>query len=72
LQSQGAVDNVFFMCSILHNMILAADGLDSRWEQNVEWDMLNPQSGISDDGYDKMKKMLFEKLDNRSIAFWRG
>ena len=52
LQSQTAIDNVFFTCSIPHNRILEADGLDTRWEQNVEWDMLNPQSGISDDGYD--------------------
>lgn len=52
LQSKEKIDFVFFTCCILHNMILAFDGLDIRWEENVEWDTLNPQNGSSDDGYD--------------------
>jgi hypothetical protein len=34
-------------------MILSADGLDRRWEDNVEWDILNPQPSNSDEGYDE-------------------
>jgi hypothetical protein len=34
-------------------MILSADGLDRRWEDNMEWDALNPQPSNSDEGYDE-------------------
>ena len=51
LQSQEKVDTIFFTCCILHNLILEADGLDKRWEQNVEWDRLNPQPSNSDTGF---------------------
>jgi hypothetical protein len=27
---------------MLHNMILMYDGLDSRWEDDVDWDVLDP------------------------------
>ena len=53
LQTQRAIDQVVFTCCILHNIILEADGLDARWEQQVEWDTLNPQVGNSDEGYDE-------------------
>lgn len=36
-------------------MILAADGLDKRWEDNVEWDILNPQPGSSEEGFDEVE-----------------
>jgi hypothetical protein len=32
-----AIDNMFYTCCILHNMILASDGLDRRWEGNAHW-----------------------------------
>ena len=53
LHTQEKVDTTFFTCCILHNMILSADGLDRRWEDNVEWDILNPQPSNSDEGYDE-------------------
>jgi hypothetical protein len=53
LQSQEKVDTIFFTCCILHNLILEADGLDKRWEENVEWDRLNPQPSNSDTGFDE-------------------
>jgi hypothetical protein len=31
---------------------LEFDGLDCRWENNVDWDTLNPQVDNSDEGYD--------------------
>ena len=52
LQTQDKVDTAFFTCCILHNLILEADGMDKRWEENVEWDRLNPQPSNSDNGYD--------------------
>ena len=55
LQTQAKIDTAFFTCCILHNMILAADGLDKRWEDNVEWDVLNPQPGNSDEGFDEVE-----------------
>ena len=36
-QTAEAIDNMFFTCCILHNMILAHDGLDRRWEGSVNW-----------------------------------
>ena len=35
--SKDAVDNMFFVCCILHNMLLCNDGLDRRWEKDVNW-----------------------------------
>jgi TATA-binding protein-associated factor Taf7 len=43
-------------------MILTADGLDTRWEDDVEWDVLNPQNGNSDEGYDE------HESQNQSIS----
>ena len=31
------IDNMFFTCCILHNMLLSFDGLANRWENNVNW-----------------------------------
>ena len=51
-QTQAMIDTVFFTCAILHNMLLEHDGLANRWDEDVAWDMLNPQAGVGDDGYD--------------------
>lgn len=32
---QSCIDNVFFTCCIIHNILLTIDGLDSRWENLV-------------------------------------
>lgn len=42
LHTQHHIDNAFFTCCILHNMILMYDGLDSRWEDDVDWEILDP------------------------------
>lgn len=36
-QSKEVIDNMFFTCCILHNILLNVDGYDSRWEENVNW-----------------------------------
>jgi hypothetical protein len=36
LQNQSSIDFAFFTCCILHNLILEFDGLDNRWEENVD------------------------------------
>jgi hypothetical protein len=53
-QKQKHIDNIFFTCCILHNMILMDDGLDKRWDNQSEefWHTLNPQVDNSDEGYD--------------------
>ena len=38
---------------ILHNMILEDDGLDCRWEKDVDWEAINPQPTNSDEGFDE-------------------
>ena len=53
LQDQNSIDNVFFTCCILHNMILEDDGLDCRWEKDVDWEAINPQPTNSDEGFDE-------------------
>jgi hypothetical protein len=37
LQSQGDIDNVFYSCCIIHNMILKHDGLDKLWLDDSNW-----------------------------------
>jgi hypothetical protein len=53
LQNQSLIDFVFFTCCILHNFILEYDGLDCRWEEDVDWDQINLQPDNSDDGFDE-------------------
>ena len=36
LQSLGAVDDVWFTCCALHNMLLNIDGLDVKWNQGLK------------------------------------
>ena len=43
-------------------MILKADGFDKRWEECVEWDRLNPQNGITDDGFDENVESSMQRL----------
>ena len=35
---QDDIDNMFFTCCILHNIILSWDGYDRRWESDVHWE----------------------------------
>jgi hypothetical protein len=34
---QETIDNMFFTCCIIHNMLLSEDGYDKRWEANINW-----------------------------------
>ena len=52
LQKQSSIDLAFFTCCILHNLILEFDGLDNRWEEDVDWDQMHPQPDNSDEGFD--------------------
>ena len=35
--SKKNIDNMFFTCCILHNMLLSNDGFDRRWEDGCNW-----------------------------------
>ena len=35
--TREVVDNMFFTCCILHNLLLTIDGLDSRWEKDINY-----------------------------------
>ena len=37
LHDQNVIDDMFFTCCILHNMLLTEDGYDRRWEHGVNW-----------------------------------
>lgn len=34
---KNTIDNMFYCCCILHNILLHFDGLDTRWEDNVNY-----------------------------------
>lgn len=70
LQKQEFIDNVFFTCCILHNLILEFDGLDSRWENDVDWDTMNPQPDNSDEGYDEEEVSVQQQLINSRVEEW--
>lgn len=57
LQNQDDVDYVFVTCCIINNMILAHDGLDKLWEEDVNWSTLNPHNnnGDSNDNEDTVE-----------------
>ncbi len=57
LHHQKQIDNVVFLCGILHNMLLQYDGLDAfsfdSWEEERDyWDHLHPQMDAHDDLFD--------------------
>jgi hypothetical protein len=73
LQDQNSIDNVFFTCCILHNMILECDGLDCRWEKEVDWETLNPQPTNSDEGFDEDTETVISNqqiLITRRVTEW--
>ena len=74
LQKQDSIDNVFFTCCILHNLILEFDGLDSRWETDVDWETMNPQPDNSDEGFDEEDvvsvQSVQQQLINSRVAQW--
>ena len=37
-QSKSVIDNMFFTCCILHNILLNVDGYDARWEEKFNWE----------------------------------
>ena len=49
------IDNMFYSCCIMHNMFLHFDGLDVRWEQNVNY--------LSNDGHHSHEDMLILKVN---------
>ncbi len=53
IQSAQCIEDAFTTCCILHNMLLKFDGLDRRWENDIDWEELNPQVANSDEGYDE-------------------
>jgi len=42
LQNKVDLDNAFVTCCIINNMILRHDGLNTLWEDGVNWRTLNP------------------------------
>ena len=51
LHTQSYIDNIFFTCAILHNMLLESDAATLAWEADVDWagvDGLHEQAGAED------------------------
>ena len=73
LQDQNSIDDVFFTCRILHNVILECHGLDCRWEKDVDWETLNPQPTNSDEGFDLDTETVISNqqiLITRRVTEW--
>ena len=54
-------------------MILEDDGLDCRWEKDVDWDAISPQPTNSDEGFDEDDAPVIsnqEMLINRRVSDW--
>lgn len=49
-QKLHEVDNVFFTCCVLHNMLLCHDGLDEHAEGDVDWEHLEGLFGAASGG----------------------
>lgn len=65
-QSKETIDNMFFTCCVLHNMLLACDGLDVRWEKNAQW---AGQGGLHDhDDLDIFRKLTKRVKENSDFA----
>jgi hypothetical protein len=43
------IQNIMHCCCILHNHILIDNGFDTRWEDDVEWDSLEPDADLDSD-----------------------
>jgi hypothetical protein len=52
LHNQEQIDNVFFTCCILHNILHHYDGFVGRWDNYVRWANEDPDAGGHDDLYD--------------------
>ena len=57
LHNQDQIDNVFFTCCILHNILHHYDGFDTRWEEHILWDSMDPDDEY-DDLYDGPQQRL--------------
>jgi hypothetical protein len=70
LHFQDDIDNVFFTCCILHNMILMFDSttLDPRWENNVIWENLTPPEQPFDNDDEEEGEEEDEASDNQNEA----
>ena len=61
-QDKETIDNMFFTCCILHNILLTVDGYDVRWENGVNWE--------GQDGNHEADEMssIFKRHRNRVAA----
>jgi hypothetical protein len=69
---QKNIDNMFFTCVILHNMILEFDGRDKLWEEDVDWNGVDGDHFIEEDwpspsvGRIVLHRRAFNKLNKRT------
>jgi hypothetical protein len=67
LHNQKEIDNVFFTCCILHNVLHHYDGYDVRWEEHIEWDNQDPD-GEYDKLYDGPQQRLIRLRAEARVA----
>ena len=49
LLGQEDIDNAFYTACIIHNMILKHDGLDTLWEDGLNWNKIDPNGNEDED-----------------------
>jgi hypothetical protein len=60
------IDNLFWTCVILHNMILTNDGRDHLWEQDMNWNGANGEHDLEDNEWVGLRGM--EVLTRRALT----
>ena len=69
MQSQQELDNVFFTCCILHNILIEYNGYDSQWEDNIDWQNTHPDDEFDEeyDIFQLQNERAQERFVNESV-----
>ena len=65
------IDNAFVVACVFHNMILSHDGLDTRWEDSVNWRTLNPDEDYEDNEDDPTESAFVGLTRHTPDELWQ-
>ena len=67
MHSAEKVDNIFFACCILHNLLLRFDEFDSRWKEPDNW--LASNAAHTPEEVEKLKRFYGEAFEDRDYNY---